>query len=653
MLSGSFVRKVQEIIMNKEKFYITTAIAYASRKPHIGNTYEIILTDAIARYKRLRGYDVYFLTGTDEHGQKIENLAKEAGIEPKAYVDNVAADIKRIWDLMDTTYDKFIRTTDDYHEETVQKIFKKLYDKGDIYKGEYEGWYCEPDESFFTETQVVDGKCPDCGRPVQRMKEEAYFFRMSAYQDRLLKYIEDHPGFIEPIARQKEIVNNFLKTGLQDLCVSRTSFKWGIEVPFDPKHVIYVWIDALSNYITALGYRVDDNGELYQNYWPASVHIIGKDIMRFHAIYWPIILMALDVPLPEKIFGHPWLNFGTDKMSKSRGNVIYADDLAEIFSVDGVRHYVLSAMPYSADGSITYEDIITKYNTDLANNLGNLVSRTLAMTSKYFGGVVPAPEADEGPDAELKAACVEAYASMCENMDGYKIADALEAVFTMLRRANKYIDETTPWILAKDESTKGRLGTVIYNLLEAIRLGAVMLEPFMPSTSKEILAQLNTDVKSVEFGGLESGRTIGEAKMLFSRIDAEKLLAEIAAKMPKEEEKEPCVDKPEDVPEIGIEDFMKTELRVAKVIACENVPKAKKLLKLQIDLGYEQRQVVSGIAKFYKPEDLIGKKVIVVTNLKPAVLCGQESQGMILAGGEDDIKVVFPDQSLPLGTRIR
>jgi len=639
--------------MNKEKFYITTAIAYASRKPHIGNTYEIILTDAIARYKRLRGYDVYFLTGTDEHGQKIENLAKEAGIEPKAYVDNVAADIKRIWDLMDTTYDKFIRTTDDYHEETVQKIFKKLYDKGDIYKGEYEGWYCEPDESFFTETQVVDGKCPDCGRPVQRMKEEAYFFRMSAYQDRLLKYIEDHPGFIEPIARQKEIVNNFLKTGLQDLCVSRTSFKWGIEVPFDPKHVIYVWIDALSNYITALGYRVDDNGELYQNYWPASVHIIGKDIMRFHAIYWPIILMALDVPLPEKIFGHPWLNFGTDKMSKSRGNVIYADDLAEIFSVDGVRHYVLSAMPYSADGSITYEDIITKYNTDLANNLGNLVSRTLAMTSKYFGGVVPAPEADEGPDAELKAACVEAYASMCENMDGYKIADALEAVFTMLRRANKYIDETTPWILAKDESTKGRLGTVIYNLLEAIRLGAVMLEPFMPSTSKEILAQLNTDVKSVEFGGLESGRTIGEAKMLFSRIDAEKLLAEIAAKMPKEEEKEPCVDKPEDVPEIGIEDFMKTELRVAKVIACENVPKAKKLLKLQIDLGYEQRQVVSGIAKFYKPEDLIGKKVIVVTNLKPAVLCGQESQGMILAGGEDDIKVVFPDQSLPLGTRIR
>ena len=608
--------------MNKEKFYITTAIAYASRKPHIGNTYEVIMTDAIARYKRMMGYDVFFLTGTDEHGQKIEDLAKESGIEPQKYVDGVADTIKNIWDMVGASYDKFIRTTDDYHEKAVQHIFKKLYDQGDIYKSEYEGWYCVPCESFFTDTQVVDGKCPDCGRPVERMKEEAYFFKMSAYQDRLLKYIEENPGFIEPESRKKEMVNNFLKAGLQDLCVSRTSFKWGVPVTFDDRHVIYVWIDALSNYITALGYDVDEKGELYSKYWPADVHIIGKDILRFHTIYWPIILMALGEPLPKKIFGHPWLLFGADKMSKSRGNTIYADDLVARFGVDGTRHYVLSEMPYNSDGSITYENFIARYNSDLANNLGNLVNRTIAMTKKYFDGIVPARGEITELDRELIGAVEEAKASMFKNMDEYKIADAEDAVFTALRRANKYIDETTPWVLAKNEEDKSRLGSVMYNLLETIRVCANLLYPFLPTTSEKILCQLNTECKSLDFGGMEEGKSVGEAEVLFSRIDEAKMLAEIEAEMAAKAEAEKPVEKPEGLALINFEDFGKVELRTAQVVECEPIPKAKKLLKLQLDLGYEKRQVVSGIAKFYKPEDLIGKKVVMVANLKPAKLCG-------------------------------
>lgn len=641
----------------KEKFYITTAIAYASRKPHIGNTYEIILTDAIARYKRQQGYDVFFLTGTDEHGQKIEDCAKEAGIAPQEYVDGVAGTIRNIWDLMNTSYDKFIRTTDDYHEKAVSHIFNKLYEKGDIYKNEYEGWYCVPCESFFTETQAVDGKCPDCGRELKRTKEEAYFFRMSAYADRLMKYIDEHPEFIEPESRKKEMVNNFLKAGLQDLCVSRTSFKWGVPVEFDPKHVIYVWIDALSNYITALGYDVDEQGELYQKYWPADVHIIGKDILRFHTIYWPIMLMALDIPLPKKVFGHPWLNFGTDKMSKSKGNVIYADDLVDMFGVDAVRHYCLAEMPYASDGSISYENIIARYNSDLANNLGNLVNRTIAMTKKYFDGIVPVPECEEEVDIDLKNCCKEAIEKVKENMDSYHIADASDCVFNLFRRANKYIDETTPWVLAKDEANKGRLGTVMYNLLETIRIGAILLNPFLTRTSDKILEFINTDVVSYEsiseFGGLISGRNVGDATVLFERIDEKKLLEEIEAKKAAAQEK--VIEKPADanVNEITFDDFMKLELRCAQVIACEPVPKAKKLLKLQIDLGYEKRQVVSGIAKFYKPEDLIGKKVALVANLKPAVLCGVESNGMILASGEEDIKVLFLDDTTENGARIR
>ena len=636
----------------KERFYITTAIAYSSRKPHIGNTYEIIMTDAIARYKRKQGYDVYFLTGTDEHGQKIENCAAEAGITPKEYVDGVAGEIKRIWDLMDTSYDKFIRTTDDYHERAVQAIFKKLYDKGDIYKSEYEGWYCEPCEAFLTDTQTVDGKCPDCGREVKRMKEESYFFRMSAYQDRLMQYIEDHPEFIEPEARKKEMVNNFLKPGLQDLCVSRSSFKWGVPVTFDDKHVIYVWIDALSNYITALGYNPEEPAtDLFKKNWPADVHIIGKDIMRFHTIYWPIILMALDLPLPKKVFGHPWLNIGADKMSKSKGNSIYADDLADVIGVDAVREYVLAEMPYLNDGSITFDNIIARYNMDLANNLGNLVNRTLAMTTKYFGGIVPAPDAENEVDADLKVCVKKAYDDMVAQMDTYRIADAVETVFGLFRRANKYIDETTPWTLAKNGDTV-RLGTVLYNLLETIRVGAVMVEPFMPGTSGAILAQIGTACDDYAFGGLVSGRPIGEAKVLFSRLDEKETLEKLEAM---NAPKEPVVPKPEDCEgEIAIDHFMGVELRTAQIIACEPIPKAKKLLKLQLDLGYEKRQVASGIAKCYKPEDLIGKKLIVVANLKPAVLCGVESNGMILASGEGDkIKVVFLDDDTPLGQRVR
>lgn len=641
----------------KKPYYITTAIAYASGKPHIGNTYEIILTDAIARYKRLAGFDVFFCTGTDEHGQKIENKAHEAGLSPKAFVDGVAEQIKGIWDLVGTSYDYFIRTTDDYHEKTVQNIFKKFYEQGDIYKSEYEGWYCEPCESFFTETQIVDGKCPDCGRPVKKMKEEAYFFKMSKYADRLMKYIEDHPDFISPELRKKEMINNFLKPGLQDLCVSRTSFKWGIPVPFDERHVIYVWLDALTNYITALGYDVDRQGENFGKYWPADLHVIGKDILRFHTIYWPIFLMALDLPLPKKVFGHPWLLFGEDKMSKSKGNVIYADDLVHAFGVDAVRHYVLSETPFAADGSITYETVIERYNSDLANNLGNLVSRTLAMTKKYFGGMVPAPAQRTEFDASLIETVRQTVEAYKAKMDDLHIADAENAVFAMLRRANKYIDETAPWILAKDEDKKEVLGTVLYNLLETIRVGAVLLTPFMPSTAASIFKQLNTeagDLSTVEnFGVYAAGTVLGESEMLFGRIDAEKKLEELKAEHEAAVKAAQKPEKPEGVAEIGIDDFMGVELRTAQVVACEPVPKAKKLLKLRIDLGYEQRQVVSGIAKWYKPEDLVGKKIIVVANLKPAKLCGVESQGMILASGEETVRVVFLAEDTPLGERVR
>ncbi len=657
----------------KTKYYITTAIAYASKKPHFGNTYEAIMTDAVARYKREMGYDVFFCTGTDEHGQKIEDLAKEAGITPKAYVDGVAGEIRGLWDEMNVKYDHFIRTTDDYHEATVQKMFTRFYNQGDIYKDRYEGWYCVPCESFFTETQAEGGKCPDCGRPVQRASEEAYFFNMKKYADRLMTYIEEHPGFIEPESRKKEIVNNFLKAGLQDLCVSRTSFTWGIPVPFDQRHVTYVWLDALSNYATAIGLDPDksyeEQSDNFKKWWPADVHVIGKDIIRFHTIYWPIFLMAMDMPLPEKVFAHPWFNFGADKMSKSRGNVIYADELAEHFTVDGVRYYALAEMPYATDGSITYESVITRFNTDLVNNLGNLFKRTLDMQKKYFDRVVATPVAPEGDDAvldaELKAACQTAYAGVVENMDAYRIADALECIFTMLRRANKYIDETTPWSLAKDETKTARLGTVLYNLLEVLRHGAVLLRPFIPATAEEILDRLDADGRDYasvgeHFGNIKPGSVVAESRVLFARIDEKAKMAEfmaireaqIKAAEAAAKAAEP-VAKPEGIAQIGIDDFMKVDLRVGQVLACEPVPKAKKLLRLQVDLGYEQRQVVSGIAKWYSPEDLIGKKIILVSNLAPAKLCGVESMGMILASGEEDVRVVFLDPAVKLGERIR
>ena len=646
-----------------KKFYITTAIAYASTKPHFGNTYEVIMTDAIARYKRQRGYDVFFLTGTDEHGQKIEAKAADAHVQPKEYVDRVAGEIRGIWDLMNTSYDKFIRTTDDYHERAVSHIFKKLYDQGDIYKSRYEGWYCTPCESFFTDTQLADGKCPDCGREVKRAQEEAYFFRMSAYAPRLIDYIETHPDFIQPEARRKEMINNFLKPGLQDLCVSRSSFKWGVPVEFDSKHVIYVWVDALSNYITALGYDPanETQPELFQKYWPADVHIIGKDIVRFHSIYWPIFLMALGLPLPKMVFGHPWFNFGADKMSKSRGNVIYADELAARFSVDGVRYYALAEMPYVNDGSITYESIVNRYNTDLANNLGNLVSRTVAMTKKYFDGVIPSPAGEEGTDAELKTMAAETVRVFAERMDSFHIADAIDAVVAFLRRANKFIDETTPWSLAKEESSRERLGTVLYNLLESIRIAAILLEPIIPASASSIYTQLGTARTGYDslasFGALECGVSVSEAAPLFARIDEKKLLDEIHAEAEqKKKAAETAAAAREEhagIARIGIDDFMNVELRTAQVLSCEKVPKAKKLLKLCLDLGYEQRQVVSGIAKFYEPEALIGKKLIVVANLRPATLCGIESNGMILASGEEQVRVVFLSDDTPLGERVR
>ncbi len=647
--------------MQKEKFYITTAIAYASRKPHFGNTYEIIMSDAFARFQKRLGKDVFLCTGTDEHGQKIENLANEAGISPKAYVDGVAAEIKGIWDLMGVEYDHFIRTTDDYHVSAVKKIFNRFYKQGDIYKGFYEGWYCTPCESFFTETQVVDGKCPDCGREVSQAREEAYFFKMSRYVDRLIKHIEDNPGFIEPESRKKEMVNNFLKAGLQDLCVSRTSFKWGIPVDFDEKHVTYVWLDALTNYITAIGYDPDksfeEQSEKFKKYWPCDVHIIGKDILRFHTIYWPIFLMALDIPLPKKVFGHPWFNFGNDKMSKSKGNVVFADELAGIFGVDGVRYYALSEMPYNSDGSITYENVINSYNTDLANNLGNLVSRTHAMTKKYFEGIVPASEKTDALDDELKAVVSEAVKNSVELMSGYRVADSLSEIFSMLRRANKYIDETMPWALAKNEEDRPRLRTVIYNLLEVIRIAAVMLTPYIPTTAERIFAQLGTDKTELDtaytFGALESGKPLGEASTLFQRIDEKQFLLDMEAKRAAAEAAAAPIPEPEHEAEVGIDAFCALEIRVGEILACEPIPKAKKLLKLQIDLGYEKRQVVSGIAKYYTPDELIGKKVCVIVNLKPAKLCGVDSYGMILASGEEDVKVVFIDKDVKNGERVR
>ncbi len=638
--------------MEKKPYYVTTAIAYTSGKPHIGNTYEIVLADSIARFKRAQGYDVRFQTGTDEHGLKIEEKAKAAGIKPQEYVDGIASEIKSIWDLMNTSYDKFIRTTDEYHEKQVQKIFKKLYDQGDIYLGHYEGWYCTDCESFFTESQLVDGKCPDCGADVHKEQEEAYFFKLSRYADRLIQYINEHPEFIQPESRKNEMMNNFLLPGLQDLCVSRTTFKWGIPVDFDPKHVVYVWIDALTNYITGLGYDLDGNhDELFKQYWPADLHLIGKDIIRFHTIYWPIMLMALDLPLPKQVFGHPWLLMGDRKMSKSKGNVIYADDLVKMFGVDAVRYFVLHEMPFDNDGNITYELLIERINSDLANILGNLVNRTIAMSNKYFNGVVTNPNVCEAVDEELKAVALEAPKKVAEKMDKLRVADAIDVIFGLLRRSNKYIDETMPWALAKDETKQERLQTVLYNLVESIRIAAVLLESFLPETSAKILDQINTTQKDYldlnTFGLYESGTKVtSQPQALFMRLDPKVVLAQIEA----EEKPTP---KKSLTPEISIEDFAKIELKVGTVLKCEKHPKADKLLVSQVDLGDETRQIVSGIATAYTPEDMVNRKVIVVTNLKPANLRGVESQGMLLAGQhKKKIALATIIEELPNGTKI-
>ena len=639
---------------NKQKFYITTAIAYASRKPHIGNAYDIVLADMIARYKKMMGFDVYLMTGSDEHGQKIEEYAKADGISPKEFVDNAAANIKAVWDSLDTCYDKFIRTTDDYHEDAVQKIFKKLYEQDDIYKSTYEGKYCVPCESFYTESQLVDGKCPDCGREVIDSKEEAYFLRLSKYQDRLVEYFEQNPDFIQPVSRKNEMLNNFIKPGLQDLCVSRSSFKWGVPVSFDDKHVIYVWIDALSNYITGVGYNPDGSSEQYAKLWPADLHVIGKDIVRFHTIYWPIILMALGEPLPKQVLGHPWVLVGEDKMSKSKGNVIYADELAARFGIDAVRYYLLSEIPFTNDGTITYESFITKFNSDLANTLGNLVNRTVAMTNKYFGGTVTAPTANEELDDELIAAANETIKKYYKLMDAYRNADACETVMNFAKRLNKYIDETTPWVLAKEETTLPRLNAVLYNLLEGIRLLSIMLTPVIPSSCKSIATQINSDNNELNFGKV-SEFTVGEATPLFARIDMPKVLEEIAAEQAKKAEEAAKAENIVKLPEISIEDFAKVELTTAKIVACEPIPKAKKLLKLTLNDGSgKPRTVASGIAKYYAPDELIGRNVIVVSNLKPATLCGVESSGMILAADcpDDNVKVIFVDD-IPEGCKIR
>ena len=650
--------------MCKPKYYITTAIAYTSSRQHIGNTYEIVLADSIARYKRLQGYDVFFQTGTDEHGQKIEEKAKAAGISPKEYVDQVAGVVRSNWDVMNTSYDKFIRTTDDYHEKQVQKIFKKLYEQGDIYKGYYEGMYCTPCESFFTESQLVDGKCPDCGRAVQPAKEEAYFFKMSKYADRLIEHINTHPEFIQPVQRKNEMMNNFLLPGLQDLCVSRTSFKWGIPVDFDDKHVVYVWLDALTNYITGIGYDCGGEGtEQFKRDWPADLHLIGKDIIRFHTIYWPIFLMALGLPLPKQIFGHPWLLMNGGKMSKSKGNVIYAEDLVELFGVDAVRYFVLHEMPFESDGTITWDLLIERTNSDLANTLGNLVNRTISMSNKYFGGTVADQGAAEDVDADLKAVVTGTKARVEAKMDGLRVADAISEIFALFKRCNKYIDETMPWALAKDDTKAGRLSTVLYNLVESICIGTTLLIPFMPETAERIFAQLGTAARAYEtlesFGLYPNGNKVTEKpEILFARIDAKEMEAKIAEVEAKNAPKPAQESAPKkDIPglaQITIEDFAKVELTVAEVTACEPIKRAKKLLKLTLNDGTgTPRTVASGIAKWYKPEDLVGRSVVVVSNLKPATLCGVESQGMILAAdaAEDDVRVIFVD-GVPAGAKI-
>ena len=636
-----------------KKFYITTAIAYTSRKPHIGNAYDIVLADMIARYKRMMGFDVFLMTGSDEHGQKIEEYANTAGISPKQYVDNVSEEIKAVWNSLNTSYDKFIRTTDDYHEKQVQKIFKKLYEQGDIYKGTYEGKYCVPCESFFTASQLVDGKCPDCGREVIDSKEEAYFLRLSKYQDQLVKYFEENPDFIQPESRKNEMINNFIKPGLADLCVSRSSFKWGVPVSFDDRHVIYVWIDALSNYITGIGYDTDESSETYKKLWPADLHVIGKDIVRFHTIYWPIILLALGEPLPKQVLGHPWVLVGEDKMSKSKGNVIYADELANRFSADAVRYYLLSEIPFAQDGTITYESFINKYNTDLANTLGNLVNRTVAMTNKYFGGKTTAPSQFEELATDLINTAKKAVDDFYSNMESYHNTNACEAIMNLAKRCNKYIDETTPWILAKDEATLPRLSAVLYNLLECIRMIGVMLSPIIPESSASIAKQLGSDCTELEFGKVTE-YSVGEATPLFARIDTEKVLKEIADEQ-EAKNKKAEIENVVSVAEICIDDFAKVELKTAKIVACEPIPKAKKLLKLTLNDGTSiPRTVASGIAKWYKPEDLIGRNIIVVSNLKPATLCGVESNGMILAADcpNDEVKVIFVDD-IPEGSKIR
>ena len=635
---------------NKGKYYITTAIAYASGKPHIGNTYEIIMADAIARYKRMLGYDVYFQTGTDEHGQKIEEKAKEAGLTPKEFVDKQAGEIKRIWDLMNTSYDRFIRTTDEDHERQVKKIFKKLYDQGDIYKSEYEGWYCTPCESFWTDSQLVDGKCPDCNREVHKEKEESYFFKLSKYQKKLEEYIENHEEFIQPESRKNEMVNNFLKPGLQDLCVSRTSFKWGIPVDFDPKHVVYVWIDALSNYITGLGYDVDgDHGELYKKYWPADLHLIGKDIIRFHTLYWPIMLLALNVPLPKQVFGHPWMLVGEDKISKSRGNAIYADDLVKFFGVDAIRYYTLHEMPFAQDGTITWELVIERINSDLANVYGNLVNRTVAMTNKYFGGQLDKNFVSDPLDDEFKSFILESVKNVEEKMDQLRVGDSIEAIMELFRRCNKYIDETAPWTLAKEEKDKARLNTVLYNLLEGIRFGAVLMEPFMPETSKKVFEQINTEETSYDslssFGAYECHKVAEKPEMLFARIDPVKTMDEI------HEYLGDTAKKVEHKEAIEFSDFEKVEMVVGKVTECKKHPNADKILVFNVDFGYEQRQILSGVAEYYKPEELVGRKVIAVMNLKPRKIRGLESNGMLLSAvinkdGKEELELLSSEMEV-------
>ena len=631
---------------DKPKYYITTAIAYTSGKPHIGNTYEIVLADAIARYKRSQGYDVFFQTGTDEHGQKIELKAEEAGVTPKEFVDNVSGEIKRIWDLINTSYDKFIRTTDDYHEKEVQKIFKKLYDQGDIYKGHYEGMYCTPCESFFTESQLVDGKCPDCGRPVQPAKEEAYFFKMSKYADRLIEYINTHPEFIQPVARKNEMMNNFLLPGLQDLCVSRTSFKWGIPVDFDPKHVVYVWLDALTNYITGIGYHCDgESDEMFNKNWPADLHLIGKDIIRFHTIYWPIFLMALGLPLPKQVFGHPWLLQGDGKMSKSKGNVLYADELVDFFGVDAVRYFVLHEMPFENDGVISWELMVERLNSDLANTLGNLVNRTISMTNKYFGGTVTNKGVTEEVDADLKAVTENTPKLVEAKMEELRVADAITEIFNLFKRCNKYIDETMPWALAKEEDKKDRLETVLWNLIQSISEGAKLLESFMPETAEKILAQL---------GG---GHVVEKPEILFQRLDLEEVMKKVEELHPKvekeKEEEEEGIDI-EAKPEITFEDFEKMQFQVGEIISCEAVKKSKKLLCSQVKIGSQVKQIVSGIKAHYTPEEMVGKKVMVLVNLKPAKLAGVLSEGMLLCAEDADgnLALMTPEKKMPAGAEI-